>query len=409
MKPAGLSKPYKPANCVKRGRQLLLALFAAALAACSSIPPAPRGTGELAVVVERATGSVQILDQRSRTLLARVDGLGDLSHAHVTYSADARYAYVFGRDGGLSKVDLLLGRLEKRTLQAGNSIGGSISQDGELIVAQNYQPGGIKVFAADTLELLSEVSTLDPATGQASKVVGLADLPGNRFAFALFEAGEIWLVDLSSPRLPKVERFRNVGKQPYDGLASQDGRYFLAGLYGEDGLALLDTWQPQAGVKHILAGYGRGEEKLPVFKMPHLRGWSLSGDLAFFPAIGRHEVLIADRQQWQEVGRVPVYGQPVFVMARPDGRQVWVNFAFPHNDTVQVIDVPSRQIIATLKPGRAILHMEFSGRGHEVWLSSRDDNQISIYDTQTLQQKAQLPAQSPSGIFFSWRAQRSGM
>ena len=64
--------------------------------------------------------------------------------------------------------------------------------------------GGVKLFDADTLELLSEVSTRDEATGVASKVVGLADLPGNRFAFSLFEAGAIWVIDASNPRAPKV-------------------------------------------------------------------------------------------------------------------------------------------------------------------------------------------------------------
>ncbi len=73
-----------------------------------------------------------------------------------------------------------------------------------------------------------------------------------------------------------------------------DGRYYLAGLFGEDGIALLDTWQPQQGVQRILANYGRGEEKLPVYKMPHLRGWAVAGRHVYLPAIGRHEVLVAD-------------------------------------------------------------------------------------------------------------------
>src|SRR5574340_16726 len=63
-----------------------------------------RGTGDLGVVVERASGSVQILDTTHRTSLARIEGLGDLSHASISYSRDARYAYVFGRDGKRSKV-----------------------------------------------------------------------------------------------------------------------------------------------------------------------------------------------------------------------------------------------------------------------------------------------------------------
>ena len=76
-------------------------------------------------------------------------------------------------------------------------------------------------------------------------------------------------------------------------------------------------------VRRILAGYGRGQEPLPVYKMPHLRGWAVAGRRAYLPAIGRHEVLVVDTDTWQEVGRIPVAGQPVFVMARPDGRQVW--------------------------------------------------------------------------------------
>jgi DNA-binding beta-propeller fold protein YncE len=140
--------------------------------------------------------------------------------------------------------------------------------------------------------------------------------------------------------------------QPYDGLVTPDGRYYLAGLFGEDGVALLDTWQPEQGSRRILQNYGRGEEKLPVFKMPHLRGWSMAQGNAYLPAIGRHEVLVVAGSNWQEVARIKVKGQPVFVMARPDGRQVWVNYAFPDNGWVEVIDTLSGQVIKTLAPGQ---------------------------------------------------------
>jgi hypothetical protein len=92
--------------------------------------------------------------------------------------------------------------------------------------------------------------------------------------------------------------------QPYDGLVTPDGRYYLAGLFGEDGVALLDTWQPEKGTRRILGNYGRGEEKLPVFKMPHLRGWSMAQGKAYLPAVGRHEVLVVSGSDWQEVGRI---------------------------------------------------------------------------------------------------------
>ncbi len=366
-----------------------------------------RGTGDLGLVIERAAGSVQLVNTTTRTSLAKIPGLGDLSHASLVYSRDGRYAYVFGRDGGLTKVDLLTARIAKRIVQAGNSIGGAISQDGSLVVAANYDPGGIRVFRADTLALVADIPS-KYANGRRSKVVGLADLPGNRFVYSLFDADEIWVADLSQHDAPKVQRYRNVGRAPYDGLVTPDGRYYLAGLFGEDGVAMLDLWQPELGVRRVLADYGKGTQKLPVYKMPHLRGWAVANGHAYLPAIGRNEVLVVDLATWKQTTRIPVQGQPVFVMARPDGRQVWVNFAFPANGAVQVIDTLSNQIVRTLQPGRAVLHMEFTARGEAVWVSARDDHRVVVYDTAKLAKIADMPADSPSGIFFTTRAARIG-
>jgi len=376
------------------------------IAGCATAPQ--RGTGDLGVVIERATGSIQVVETTNRTKLGQITGLGDLSHASLNYSRDARYAYVFGRDGGLTKVDMLEMRIVKRVMQSGNSIGGAISQDGKLIAAANYTPGGVKFFDAETLDLVADIPSIDQ-TGKSSKVIGLVDVPGNRFVFSLFEAGEIWVADMRVPSKPVLTKFRNVGKEPYGEKITADGRYYLAGLFGEDGLALLDMWNIEAGVKRVLNGYGKGEEKLPVYKMPHLEGWAATGTELLVPAVGRHEVLVVDQGKWAEVGRIPVYGQPVFVVARPDNRQVWVNFAFPHNDTIQVIDVPSRTIVKTLKPGKAVMHMEFTPRGEHLWLSARDEDKVGIYDAETFERIGELPTNKPSGIFFTHRAHRTGL
>jgi protein NirF len=385
--------------------KIFLSLIGTALiSACAS----PRGTGDLGIIVERATGSVQVVETTRHTRLAQVPGLGDLSHASAVYSRDARYAYVFGRDGGLTKVDLLRGRIDKRIVQAGNAIGGAISQDGRLIAVSNYEPGGVKVFAADTLDLLADIPAGSGDSPRRSKVVGLVDAPGDRFVFSLWDAGEIWVADMRDPRQPRVQKFSNVGKQPYDGTVTPDGRYYIAGLFGEDGLALLDLWNLDAGVRRVLEGYGRGQEPLPVFKMPHMDYWAQANDIAYVPAVGRHEVLVIDQKNWKEAGRVAVAGQPVFVIARPDGRQLWVNFAPPDNDTVQVIDTLSLKIIRTLKPGKAVLHMEFTPRGEQVWMSVRDENRVDVFDTDTFERAASLPADKPSGIFFASRAHRIG-
>jgi len=387
-------------------RELVALLLPALAAGCAQVEM--RGTGDLGVVIERAAGRVQVVDTTARASLGSVAGLGDLSHASVVYSRDARFAYVFGRDGALTKVDILQRRVAARTAQAGNSIGGAIVQDGTLVAAQNYEPGGVKVFRADTLELVADIPATYGIKGERSKVVGLADAPGNRLVFSLFDAGEIWIADLSDPRAPKIDRHRDVGRQPYDGLVTPDGRYYIAGLFGEDGLALLDLWHPEQGVRRILDGYGRGSEKLPVYKMPHLRGWAIAGEFAYLPAIGRHEVLVVDTRDWRIVARVPVAGQPVFVIARPDRRQVWVNFAFPDNALVEVIDTETRRVAHRLEPGKAVLHLEFTPRGEAVWISARDDDRVLVYDTTTLARVASLVVDSPSGIFFTSRAARIG-
>ena len=386
-------------------RAAALGLLALALGGCATL----RGSGDLGLVIERTSGRALIVDTTHRSELAEISGLGDLSHATVVYSRDERYAYVFGRDGGLTQIDMLRARVARRVVQGGNSIGGAISQDGSLVAVSNYVPGGVKVFAADTLQPVADIPAYYGTEGKRSKVVGLVDAPGQRFVFSLYDAGEIWVLNMRDPAHPAVRRFKDIGRLPYDGLITPDGRYYIAGLFGEDGMALLDLWHLDRGVRRILNGYGRGERALPVYKMPHLEGWAIAGDYALVPAVGYHEVLVVNRRDWTIRKRIPVHGQPVFVIARPDGRKVWVNFAHPLNDTIQVIDVERLRVERTLKPGKAVLHMEFSPRGEQVWVSVRDDNRVLVYDTESYRQLAALPAKNPSGIFFAARAHRTGL
>jgi protein NirF len=114
------------------------------LSGCNTL----RGTGDMGVVIERATGSVQIIETTHQTKLNQVDGLGDLSHASIVFSRDERFAYVFGRDGGLTKIDLLTAKIDKRIIQSGNSIGGQrrlikeLSSLATVSVAQFHRMAG---------------------------------------------------------------------------------------------------------------------------------------------------------------------------------------------------------------------------------------------------------------------------
>jgi protein NirF len=75
---------------------------------------------------------------------------------------------------------------------------------------------------------------------------------------------------------------------------------------------------------------------------------------------------------------------------------------------VQVIDVDAMKVVKELRPGRAVLHLEFTPRGEQAWISSRDDDAVAVYDTATYAEIARLAAEKPSGIFLTSRSAMTG-
>ena len=167
--------------------------------------------------------------------------------------------------------------------------------------------------------------------------------------------------------------------------------------------------QPGAGDEHVRRpelALDLGRQSIHRFGIRDVAGIE-----ARLPALGADRLgdrLPALAVHVQQGDCIAVAGQPVFVMARPDGRQVWVNFAFPDNGKVQVVDTETLAVAKTLEPGRAVLHLEFTPRGEAVWISARDDDRVVVYDTATLSPLTTLAAASPSGIFFTTRAARIG-
>ena len=156
-------------NAMKKAVKNLLTSVALTVTLGTASLADTMATGDMGLIVERATGSVLLVDQSEHAALTRIEGLGDLSHASLVYSSDERFAYVFGRDGGLTKVDIVERKIANRVVQAGNSIGGAISDDGKLVAVSNYEPGGVRIFDADTLALVADLPT-------DSKTIGLVDV-----------------------------------------------------------------------------------------------------------------------------------------------------------------------------------------------------------------------------------------
>ncbi|MGB4780913.1 cytochrome D1 domain-containing protein [Candidatus Methylomirabilis sp.] len=389
---------------------LILLLSTLVLPLQSSAGDPRWGTASLVVVVERLAGSVLVIDSSRHELLGRISGLGNLTHATVKFSPDARYAYVLGREGQVSKIDLLTLKLVKQVNAGKLSVGGVISQDGKYVALSNYVPGEVRILDADTLESVKTIPALykdESGNEVSSRVVGLVDAPGNLLVFSLMDANSIWVVDAGKKEFPVIRKFTDVGKLPYDALITPDGRYYLVGLLYSDWMGLLDTWKLDR-VTPILAEQGKGSE-VPLWKIPHLKGWALTGRLAFLPALKREIALVYSALDWTPLTPIPISGTALYTVVRPDGRQVWVDIIGKNGDLIDVIDVESMKVVKTLNPGPGATHPQFTPKGEAVYVSLMDGGKVVVYDTATFKVLKEIPADHPSGIFFTNRAHKFGM
>lgn len=378
------------------------------------------GTASLMVVAERESGRVMVIDSIKHELLGRVEGLGNLRHASMVFSRDGRYAYVIGRDGTLSKVDLIKLSLEKKVKVGENSIGIAISRDNRYIVVCNYQPGGIAIVNSDTLEIVKEipaVKEMEDGSKLVSRTVGPLDTVDNLMIYGLMEGNGVWVVDMKKEGFPVVKKFWDVGDTPYDQLISPDGRNYVVGLLNSPWVGVLDTWKLDE-IKKVDMSERRGEikkeyEKVPIYHIPHLESWAVSGDLAFVPAIGEKRVIVYNMKDWSFIKSIPIAGTPLFVVVRPGGREVWVdNVDAPGSEAerlIQVIDVETLEVKKTIDAGKGAIDPQFTPKGEAVYISIREEGKVAVYDTDSYQLMKEIPAEKPSGIFCTDRAVKFGL
>jgi protein NirF len=381
------------------------ALFIALALAASPVSAGDWGTAALMVIVERESGSVVVVDSaQDHKVLGRVGGLGVLHHATISFSRDARYAYVVSRDGLLSKIDLIKLTLSAQVKVGESSIDLAVSQDNKTIAVSNYRPGSIVIVANDTFKI---VKTID---ADKSKTVGIVDAPDNLFVVGLMDANAVWVIDANDPAFPVIRKYEEIGEKPYDGLLTPDGRYYIAGLFNSPWVAMIDLWNMGSLTRVPLPKLEvEGEEK-PVLKIPHLAGWVVSGDEIYAPVIGGAGLAVIDKKALKVNKTIKLRGFPVFSITAPDSKTIWVNYVMgDFHDTVDVIDTRSKEVVKTLKPGPGIYHMQFTPKGEAVYISSNGSDKVFVYDTRTYGLIKEIPVKKPSGVFCSDRAHKFGL
>jgi protein NirF len=394
-------------------RGLIRLVCALALLGASSAEAG--GPGSRVFVVERASGSLAVYDFAERKLLPqRITGLGDLRHATMIFSPDLRYGYLATRSGQVSRIDLQ--RLERsgEVFTSQSSIDNAISQDGRFIATAEYAPGGVTILDAGTLQVQKRLEATFTSDGEVhrSRVTGIVDAPGNRFVCVLMEGAEIWIIDASRAEFPIEHRVRVVGGgMPYDAMITPDGRHYVVGHLESDRVSVLDLDAPERGVRTVSlrdpsAAYDR---ESPV-KLPHLASWAVAGEHVFVPLVGERRLAVLARKTFEFQRSIPVRGHPVYAVRSPTEREVWVSFSGEKDDAyVQVIDVESLAVTATLELAARIYHMDFTPRGSHLLVSANGANRLLLVNTTTHEIEDSQPLDSPSGIFGVWRAFRIGL
>ena len=161
------------------------------------------------------------------------------------------------------------------------------------------------------------------------------------------------MADFSGPDMV-LTKLGDVGKNPFDAVLTDDAHTYLVGLFGEKGVTAIDLWADDPAPVRFLKDYGKTEEDLPVYKMPHLQGWAFTEGQYVAARRRPARAAVGRPRHACTRSRAPRCTASRCSSSRSRPRPiVWVNFATPLNDTVQVVDSRSHEVVTTLTPGKA--------------------------------------------------------
>ena len=219
---------------------------------------------DICFVTERDAARVVFVDGTSGKVLSRHPA-GFAVHVTVTNKRQPRYAYSISRSGLVTMFDLNTpGQMKIAECQVGtDSRGLAVSPDGKYLMAGNYVPGGAILMDAMTLEPLKvyPTSSVINTDGDidSSRVAGVYDTPyGPYIAFALKDAGHVYIVDYSKPNYPIVGDIPNIGKILHDGFENEGkeiGRYLMQASQGSDVMGIVD-FKTKSLVAKVYTGPG---------------------------------------------------------------------------------------------------------------------------------------------------------
>ncbi len=175
---------------------------------------------------------------------------------------------------------------------------------------------------------------------------------------------------------------------PHNVQMSADGRFLLAvgepagHAHGGDGHAHTHGDEPgQLKVFDARNFDGTPLAVIPVGSHPAHVVSDLTGQFAFVTNAGDSSVSVVDLESRERVATIATGDYPHGLRLSPDGSELYV--ANVLDGSVSVIDVSARQEVARIPVGDAPVQVGFTADGAQAYVSLRDENRVAAIDTAT--------------------------
>lgn len=386
-------------------------------------PTDVKSVQDIVVFTERDASKVGFIDGTTNKVLSKHDS-GFATHVTVVNKRIPRYVYNISRDGWVNMFDLNApGQPIIAKIRVGSdSRGLACTPDGKYVMAGNYVPGGAILLDAMTLKPLkvyptSSVIDMDGNIG-SSRVASIADTPYGPFiAFALKDAGHVYIVDYSKPDFPIVGDIPGIGKILHDAFLNEGdevGRYYMIASQGSDVVGIVD-FKTKALAGKVYTGPG---------SKPHPG----QGSSWFAEKLGKQyhatvnmnlgQVTVWDNQ-WNVTKQIKTAGGGLFVGTNEHTPYVWADNVIGGEDNYNKVHLVSKEtmmverIIEAGKDGKVklvnpathkvikewdigvakdakgvavtprLLHAEPAAHGEHMYISDWTGGRILVFDSKT--------------------------
>ncbi|RRS30574.1 MAG: nitrite reductase [Epsilonproteobacteria bacterium (ex Lamellibrachia satsuma)] len=333
-------------------------------------------------VVERESESVAVIEDG----LAKrhMENMHNMNHGIIKF--DGKDAYLISRDGYVVKFDPKTEKKEAEYKTSKSAIGFVIGKN--YVAVANYDDKSVDILTRD-LKPIDKIIT-------GSKNVGIK-IYKDMIIFAQMDNDKVTVLkdENAGKGTPKFKIYKefNVGKMPFDAMIKKNT--YIVGFFLTKGFGVIDL---DTMKYHLIKVTAEGNK--PVLKVPHFGFWSLSKDRTFIPAVGDNAVMVYDNN-FKFIKNIKTQGLPVFTSLSPDQKYLAVTYSGKNFPTIQIIDTKTLKIIKTFTFKGKVLHVRWSQKYPELYVSVNDANQVNVINTdEWFLEREIYQVKHPSGIFL---------